>query len=73
MPPLFCPLHCLYTAVYECFVAPALVESLVRGRRSQFILIRIRGFGFKLFALELSQQGAGSRYPESLCADFEQC
>lgn len=55
MPPLFCPWYCLYTAVYECFVAPALVESLVRGRRSQFILIRIRGFGFKLFALELCQ------------------
>lgn len=55
MPPLFCPLHCLYTAVYECLVAPALIESLVRGRRSQFILIRIRGFGFKLFALELCQ------------------
>jgi hypothetical protein len=55
MPPLFCPWLSRYTAVYECLATAALVESLVRSRRSQLILIRIRGFGFELFALELSQ------------------
>ena len=55
MPPLFCPWYCLYTAVYECFAALALVDSLVRGGRSKFILTRISVFGFKLFTLKLSQ------------------